>query len=304
MGPLAPSHFRVSDGAELLLGSCGENVVGRPFLVINALGMPLACWGPMAAELQGRGRRLVVYGARGLPSPVDEDQDLSPSRHVQDARELIEGLALGPVHLIGWCTGARLALRLAALHPELVASATLVGGAFNLDEGGLDGEGPDGEALNTKYQQVFTTAMRRVAQKRRYADAYYQMVHVWGGRHELLQQQVDTVLSAVEPGVEHLASAPYQSAQTIYTYARLIDAFDRDREQGWLTELRAPTLFLCGDRDHTTAPLASRTMAALVRNGRAETLEDSGHFVVYTRPEQVVARMLPFVQGLEESETC
>ena len=274
-------RLTLSDGACVDVARTADRPV--TILAVNALGMPTDCWAPLAEQLAARGRGLVVWASRGVPSP--DAEDLSLPRLLADAEEVLDWSGAAHVDLIGWCTGARLGLRLAQRLPARVRRAVLVAGAWNLDEPGM----------NTKYQQVFTSAMGRLAQKRRLAEAYYRMVHAPERTHRMLQERASTILGAVEPGVEHLATRPYQSADDIYAYARLIHSFHQDRAQDWLAALDLPALFLCGDQDETTVPDASRVVAERVPGARYTLLPGCGHFALVLQPERVAAAMLSFL---------
>jgi pimeloyl-ACP methyl ester carboxylesterase len=103
---------------------------------------------PLAPDLRGFGST--------EPLPVDATRGLRD--HGDDLLALIEALALGPVHLVGWSMGGGVVLQLLRDHPALVRSVTLLnpvspygfGGTHGVD-GALnspDGAGAGGGAVN------------------------------------------------------------------------------------------------------------------------------------------------------------
>ena len=84
----------------------------------------------------GGGRRVIAYDRRGFgASPRDAlfDQRLF-HRDADDLAALLRELDAAPAHLVGHSDGATVALVTAALHPELVASATWIAGHTHLEE--------------------------------------------------------------------------------------------------------------------------------------------------------------------------
>lgn len=114
-----------------------EETPGRePAVVLLHHGAnSLRAWDPWIPEIGG-GRRLIAYDRRGFGgSPRDAVFDAGLfHRDAGDLAQLLQELDAAPAHLVGHSDGATVALMTAALHPELVLSATWIAGHTHLEE--------------------------------------------------------------------------------------------------------------------------------------------------------------------------
>jgi pimeloyl-ACP methyl ester carboxylesterase len=95
----------------------------------------LRAWDSWVPEIGG-GRRVIAYDRRGFGgSPRDAviDSQLF-HRDADDLAALLRRLDAAPAHLVGHSDGATVALLTAALHPDLVLSATWIAGHTHLEE--------------------------------------------------------------------------------------------------------------------------------------------------------------------------
>ncbi|HTB88631.1 MAG TPA: alpha/beta fold hydrolase [Steroidobacteraceae bacterium] len=112
------------DGGWLQYATAGE---GDPVVFIHGFGLDLNMWDPQWSAFAER-HRVIRYDMRGYGgSSVPE----GPYSHVDDLLALIDFLGTGPVHLVGLSLGGRVALRVAAAHPEAVRSLTLADPALD-----------------------------------------------------------------------------------------------------------------------------------------------------------------------------
>ena len=97
---------------------------GAPIIVLHGLFGSRENWHSMCLRLAHRFRVFSLdqrnHGASPHASPMDY-----PTM-AEDVREFIAGQALGPAHLLGHSMGAKTAMQLALIHPELVRSITSV----------------------------------------------------------------------------------------------------------------------------------------------------------------------------------
>lgn len=96
---------------------------GRPVVFIHGYISDLRIWSKVRACWNGSGRlsfpTLRGFGDRAS-APVPEDFGAEP--HYRQLAAFIEDVAAGPVHLVGWSYGATIALLLASVRSDLVAS--------------------------------------------------------------------------------------------------------------------------------------------------------------------------------------
>jgi len=106
----------------------GESDEGAPpLLLLGGMTQTVASWSGQLRPLASR-RTVIAYEARGQGTTELDLSDCSPPRHVEDFVALLDALALPrPVDLCGFSFGGRLALAIAATHPELIRRLVITG---------------------------------------------------------------------------------------------------------------------------------------------------------------------------------
>ncbi|HEX3465002.1 MAG TPA: alpha/beta hydrolase [Candidatus Elarobacter sp.] len=153
--------WRAPEGVALFLHGNGES------------GVAWNGWMPSF----GRRFRVVRPDMRGFggSTPMPIDYPWSVDALADDYRRLIAHLGLEPVHLIGAKTGGPIAMRLAAEHPELVRSLTLVG----CPENG-EAAAPNMPAMYEQMDREGVEGWARATMRRRLgSDAPPQMLEGW-----------------------------------------------------------------------------------------------------------------------------
>jgi 3-oxoadipate enol-lactonase len=113
-----------ADGGCLRYATAGD---GTPVVFIHGFGLDSSMWDPQWAAFAKR-HRVIRYDMRGYGgSSVPE----GPYSHTDDLLALIDFLGAHPAHLVGLSLGGRVALRVAAQHPEVVRSLTLADPALD-----------------------------------------------------------------------------------------------------------------------------------------------------------------------------
>jgi pimeloyl-ACP methyl ester carboxylesterase len=110
------------DGVDLVYEIKGS---GDPLLLIHGTGAQIEFWGRTIDDLVAAGHRVIAYDRRGYgrsTNPPVRDY----RRHVADAVALLEHLAVGPITVVGWSSGANVALAVAVTRPDLVRNLVVV----------------------------------------------------------------------------------------------------------------------------------------------------------------------------------
>lgn len=124
-GPGATGRVRVDRRS-------AQHAEGRaPIVLIGGMTQTLSSWGGQIRPLSER-RVALAYEARGQGTTELSLEDCSLAQQVADFAALHEALELGvPVDLCGFSFGGRLALAIAAEHPQLIHRLVLSGVAFD-----------------------------------------------------------------------------------------------------------------------------------------------------------------------------
>ncbi|WP_460778860.1 alpha/beta fold hydrolase [Microlunatus antarcticus] len=124
------------NGTRLHHVTAGDN--GAPVLLVH--GFPETWWAfRRLIPLLAASHRVHAVDLRGFGDSDVADESYSSAVAAEDLHALVEHLGLGPVHLVGQDVSGGVVFRLAATHPEDVASLTVV-------EAGLAGFGAEGLA--------------------------------------------------------------------------------------------------------------------------------------------------------------
>lgn len=207
--------------------------------------------------------RVIAYDHRGQGSsevggPYDMDTVAA------DAAELIRSLVGGPVHFIGLSMGGFVGMRLAARHPELVKSLTLLETSANAEP--LENL-PQYKLLNGVVRWVgvippiASKVMKIMFAKSWLADsAQVNSIRHW--KMELASNK-KSITGPVE-GV-------------IY----------RKGIEEELAKISCPTLVIVGDEDVATTPQKAAFIHQGIAGSKLETISGAGHSSCIEKPEEV-----------------
>ena len=98
---------------------------GAPLVVLHGLLGSSRNWQSAGVALAERGHRVLAPDLRNHGSSPWAD-DCSYAALALDVIALLDGLSLGPVHLVGHSMGGKVAMRLVMERPDLVARLTIV----------------------------------------------------------------------------------------------------------------------------------------------------------------------------------
>ena len=110
------------DGVELEYTLRGE---GDPVVLIH-WGVCAAWAGPLLDAPALRSYRLLSYDRAGFGTSSRVEGPLTMADHAEHLRLLLRDLGLGPAHVVGHASSARIALELAAAAPEAVRTLALL----------------------------------------------------------------------------------------------------------------------------------------------------------------------------------
>lgn len=251
---------------------------GRPLLLLNGTGSPMAEWDPALLSGLAEGRRVVVvdYPGLGLSGPA-------PSRITFPAMadwtaDLIDVLGLGRPDVLGWSMGGFVAQQLAIRHPQSVRRLVLAGtnpggpsavlGPIWVQEADSNADGSIRSYLITNYPR--TTCAQRAG-----------------------RDFVQRLSTAVSSGRYPQESTPAR------TYDAMVAAedpwLDSNANARSLLHLAAATLVITGSEDVITPPENSRSIARAIPRASLVLVAGAGHSFLFQRPARVARIVLDFL---------
>jgi 2-succinyl-6-hydroxy-2,4-cyclohexadiene-1-carboxylate synthase len=262
------SYFVEGDGAPVTLLH-GFTQSGRSWREVIARLGPAYRW--IVPDLRGHGETVTRPGA---PCTMEACAG--------DLLMLWDHLGVEQTHLAGYSMGGRLALHVAARHPERILSLLTVGAHAGLDESAREGRRRGDESLAERIEK----------------DGLESFVDYWGGlplfaglerRGPSFVAQVRT--QRLENHVAGLACSLRGMGAGVM-------------EPVWeeLADVKFPCTFVAGQLDHGYVASARR-LATSVPSGRVEVVQRAGHSVHQERPDafaRVLAAHLAAASGTDE----
>jgi pimeloyl-ACP methyl ester carboxylesterase len=249
-----------------------ETGSGDPVLLVNGTGESGQTWLAQVAALAVRYRCVAIDNRdTGQSSYVNEPY--TPREMAEDLAGLIDGLGLGPTHVVGYSLGGAAAQELAIGRPELVRSLVLLSTWARSDEW-FKAEMRNWAALRTLYwddEAAFLDALLPwIFSPASYATPGLIEGYVTLGQMREPLQRPEGFMRQLDADMAH-------------------DAEDR------LGRVRAPTLIIVGEDDLCTPPRYARGLAELIPGSALVTVPSAAHGALWERPDDVNGAILGFL---------
>jgi len=194
----------------------------------------------------------VAWDARGYGGSDDYEGALAFDDFVHDVLRVLDHFGVERAHLVGLSMGGRIAMRTALLHPDRIATLTLL----DTHEGF--------EAFSPEQRQAFVDSRRAplLAGKEPadIADGVARSLVGPKATHAQLQQLIDSIAAL------HKES-----------YIKSLQATVNQVVLGDISLIRAPAHFLVGADDRLTPVAMHHEMAAKLGGAPVTVLQDAGH---------------------------
>ncbi|WP_243727061.1 alpha/beta fold hydrolase [Actinocrispum wychmicini] len=265
---------------------------------VHGLGGSSLNWTDLAGQLSEHAQGIAVdLPGAGYSQPPD-GYSFDLSAHADVVAEFVRGMGLGPVHLFGNSLGGAVSMLLAARHPDLVRTLTLISPAV-----------PDLRPFPTRMSDPrIPFAMMPVIgpRFRRRLAALTPMQRA----HQLVR------LCFADPGMV----PPHRMAETAAEFAAraripwagaALGMMTLGLFRAWLTppsqslwrivpKITAPTLVVWGTEDKLVTVRKAPRTARLLPRGRLLVLPRTGHVAQIERPETVARAALGMWETVAE----
>lgn len=273
--------------------SATEDGGGRlePAVFVHGLGGESLDWADvvhaLADRLDGYALDLPGFG-ESPPSSARQTLDV----HARAVVDVLKSIDRGPVHLIGNSLGGSVVTRVAAEHPELVKTLTLLSPAL-----------PDLRPRMWSWQllialipgvgaRIVEAALR--GDPERMARRVFWLCY--GDPHAVTDQRRSDVVAAAR----RRADLAYSGAVYRWSLRSLVASYVQvGRRRLWrqAKQITAPTLLLYGGRDKLVDPRMARRAETTFRNARTVLMLDAGHVAHLEFPDRVAATLRDFLDG-------
>jgi pimeloyl-ACP methyl ester carboxylesterase len=284
----------LTNNAELTYFAGGS--AGPAVVVLNALGQGLEFWYRLINELI-ESYRVIIWEPRGTVSP----QPLFGLRdQVNDLDMLLRNEGIETCHLVGWCTGPKVAVDFYLLRPDAVSSMVFLNGTFKCDG--------SPEELTTPYEKNLEFLCRRLLQKPSMAASIMKSFQsrTDESETEILQgadpEQVSVkVLSSINANLKPAVLAPFRTEETTSNYAHQLVDFWANDVRPKAASVQVPVLLISSEYDEIVSPAGAEMAAGLFPNAQHVHVAGATHYCVYDRPDLIAELLTKFFNSSETS---
>lgn len=212
--------------------------------------------------------RVIAYDHRAQGQSQDAGSGYDMDTLAEDAAALIQALNAAPCHFAGLSMGGFVGMRLAAHHPELVRTLTLMNTTAT------------SEKLPNRIKYGVLAQMVKIV-----SPAPFTPIAV----KELFGRT--TRSSASRRAMLDEWTGKVRSRPRNLAYSLLAVMNRREFRADELAVIRCPTLVITGDDDTAQPPNNSESMAAGIRGARVVSIPGAGHSSSLETPDAVIAAM-------------
>jgi pimeloyl-ACP methyl ester carboxylesterase len=264
------STVEAADGTSLHVQTAGH---GQTVLLIHGLGY--AAWAgiPLRNHLVDAGYRYLTFDNRGTGGSDKPQGPYTITELAVDAAAVVRARAEPPVHVIGYSLGGYIALQLALVQPETVASLTLIATSAG---------GPGSSDVPEATREAWAAATGGSAEDFARATMPISFRPGWtDSQPEAFESILKSRLE--QPTPEHAWQAQYDAGAR-----HIADGLD-------VRGLRVPALVLHGTDDRVVPHANGVRLANLLPDARFRTLAGAGHLSWFEDPEGVSAQIIDFL---------
>ncbi len=264
------AELELADGARLYYEDTGPGSTGQTIAFSHGLLWNTTMFAPQIAALRGR-YRCIAWDHRGQgKSSADWREHIGMELVWQDAVQLLEKLAVGPVHFCGLSMGGFVGMRMAARRPDLLRSLIL------LETSSL----PEPIENVPRYRML-----NRVVRMLGYRVVRNRVAPIMFGKTIL----TDPARTAER---DRLVEQMAQRKDIWRAVNGVVDRAPIDHE---LSRIATPTLIIVGDEDTATPRDKAERLASKIAGARLVVIPHAGHSSTVEEPTAVTAAIEEFL---------
>jgi 3-oxoadipate enol-lactonase len=261
------------DGTSLYYEDTGPGSTGETIAFSHGLLWTTEQFAPQIAALRAR-YRCIAWDHRGQgKSAADHREHIGMELVWQDAVQLLQKVAGGPVHFCGLSMGGFVAMRMAARRPDLVRSLILL-------ETSADPEPLE----NIARYRLLTRVLKLIGPK----VIKNKVAPIMLGKTILADKARRAELAAFIELMSRRRDI-WRAANGVVDRAGIYDEIAR---------ITVPTLVLVGDEDVATPRPKAERIAGAIPGAKLVTIPRAGHSSPVEEPQLVTAAIEEFLQAL------
>lgn len=280
---------RGSDLTYFVGGSHGSTVV-----FLNALGQEMHYWLRLMERMM-RKHRIIYWHPRGTMEPPSfglEDQ-------VLDLDAVLQNEQVDICHLVGWCTGPKVAMKFYLHRPAAVLSMVLLNMTVKCFGSPED--------LATIYEHNFEPLCQILKDRPMMAASVMKSLQssmVESDAQSLAEMEPDalalSVLSSINLDLTTHVLAPFRSETSMLNYAhQTLDFWSHDiRDKA--TQINVPVLLIGSEYDKIASPNTLRSVSPLFPRAHSLQIQGASHYCLYENPDLIADLIEGFFQNPDD----
>ncbi|HEY9093666.1 MAG TPA: alpha/beta hydrolase [Candidatus Cryosericum sp.] len=263
---ISPMPTTVVEGIRLAYVDKGS---GDPVILLHGWGGQAASMMPLIVALETR-YRVLAFDLPGFGESNPPPEPWGTPEYAEFVWKAAKSLGIVCATYVGHSFGGRVAIWLAAHHPEAVQALVLI------DAAGIRQPATPGRRVRSFFYKAGKAVLR---------------LPFWRSRTMALQERLAT----------RFGSPDYRATSGVMrgTFVKTVtlDLLP------CLPDIRVPTLLLWGDKDEETPLSDGKTMECLIPESRLIVVAGAGHFSYLDKPAFVGAVVSAFVDGTRGPKT-
>jgi 3-oxoadipate enol-lactonase len=254
---------------------------GPAIVLIHGHGSDRRLWELQAPALVEAGYRVIRYDVRGHGRSAVTPSGYTWENYALDLRDLLDGLALPPAHVVGLSMGGGIALQFALDFPERVSSLVLVDSTLP----GFDYSREYGGAIEELVAAVRAEGPRAAFERLWLTHPLFDGVRRFPDRFELIR-----TMALEYPAADYLDETPYTPPER-----QAVDRLGPSVGRPVGPELRAPTLVVVGELDIPDFQIIAEVLTGNIAGARLQVIPNSGHIPPLEQPQAFNQALLAFL---------
>lgn len=285
-----------SKSLSLSYASVGNNNELTPIVIFNAFGMGTQFWFKLIEKLMGQ-HRVIVWN---MPGTGAHDPILTLSDQLDIVEDIMRTENLKSYHILGWCTGGKLAVSYYHRHPDSVKSLILLHGAFR------HAEWP--KEYNSSYENNLDVLCNALVRQPHMASRLMQIFlpDVSQDNSELYEEKDQNLLAQKIMSLPHLelleeVRQPFINPETLTRYAKQLVDFWSHNEIPNARNVQVPVLCLGAEYDQIVSLRGLKTAVEKIPFVKYKEISGATHYSMYERPHLIANLICEF---LSDPQIC
>ncbi|MHA1977617.1 MAG: alpha/beta fold hydrolase [Candidatus Hodarchaeales archaeon] len=249
---------------------------GPPLILIMGIGYDATLWGLHQVPAFSKNNQVIVFDNRDVGRSSQASGPYTIADMADDIVTVLDGLKIDRANVLGISMGGMIAQEFALRHPDRLGKLVMTG--------------TSADNAQAKFDPISVWDFVKSHDKEGLKFASQQFLWLFS----------DTFLrnpEAVDQTLQMLASNP--NPQSADAYGRQVDAYVKHDTLSRLSEIKAQTLVVCGERDRLTPPWVCRRVADAIPGARYHQIDGPGssHVVPLERPDDFNAVVMSFLEN-------